>query len=443
MKSKYLLIIIGLMGWGSSLYSQEKWSLEKCIAYALDHNFTVEQNLLTLESKKIQLSSAKMGIVPNLAVSVGQNFDFGRAPGVDGIIINESQSTTTFGAGISLPIFEGFKNYNQIQSGKLDVQAALHDLEEVRENIELNVTAYYLQVLLNKEILEIARQQAVITEAHVQRTEELVKNGKVSNAELYTAKATHAGNIQQITEAANNLRLALLDLTQLLNLTYSEDFDIETIDDKDFENLLVRPITLSDVINRAMQNRPAVKAALVRIDKSIRDIKVARSGWYPSLSLSANYGTGYYHTLTQTNLYPNLPFSHQFKNNSREMIALSLNIPVFDRLNTYHNVSMSKLQKQSEEIKLEETKVNLIKNIEQAYANAMGSRENYAAAMATEEASRIAYEYEEIKYNAGSSTVFEFNESKNKYEKAQSDVVQAKYNFLIRIKILEFYSKEY
>lgn len=440
MKSKNIFLSGILVFLIPIVSAQSKWSLDSCIRYAVENNYTIKQNLLTLQTKKIELAASKMGIAPNIYASLGQNFDFGRAPGADGIIENKSQASSSLGVSLNLPVFEGLKNYNQIKASELDLQASLYELEHIKENIEINITAYYLQVLLNKEIVEVMKEQAQLSGSQIERIEELVNSGKSPDSELYTAKATYAGDLYNVTEAENNLRLAILDLRQLLNLSPQESFDIENIEDKDFENLLGRQIELTPIVQSALHYRPVIKSVQNRIAMSQRNIKIAQSGWYPSLSFSASYGTGYYYVFQNRDL--NLPFDRQFRDYSRGILAVSLNIPIFDRLSTYHNVQRNKVNMKSYEVQLEETTANLVKEIEQAYTNAVASKEKYLSADTYLEASRIAFEYEELKYNAGASTVFEYNDAKTKYEKAQSDLIQAKYSFLIRQKILDFYGKQ-
>ena len=423
-------------------FSQNKWSLESCVNYALENNFTIKKQLLALESKKVELSVSKMNVLPSVYGSVGQDLSFGRAVSVNALIENNSQSTTTLGVGLNLPLFEGLKNYNQVASDKLELTAIMHDFEQAKENIELNIASYYLQVLLYKEMLLVAQSQVQLSESQVARIEELVKNGKSSDSELYTAKATLSSDRFSLAEAENNLRLAKLDLAQLMNITDAESFDIaDEAGQTDIGDYLDKNIDLASIKNNALQNRPGIKAAAARIAMTEKDIKIAQSGWYPTLSLTASYGTGYYYVFQNSVLASNLPFNTQLSNNSREIVSLSLSIPIFDRLTTYHNVKLSKISLKSQEIELEETKINIIKEIEQAYTNAVAAREKYAAAQASVDASRIAFQYEEVKYNSGASTNYEYNDAKIKHVKSQSELIQAKFDFLFRLKILEYYGK--
>jgi outer membrane protein len=441
MKLKYIIFNIFIF-FSMLCQGQVKWSLDSCIRYALENNYTVKQTLLDLESKKIQLHTTKMSVLPSVSASAGQSIDFGRGTTATGLIENNSQTTTSFGVAANLPLFQGLRIYNQTQSDKLSLQAATEDLNKTKESIETSVTAYYLQVLLCKEILQVAKNQLEISQAQVQRIEELVKNEKLSQAELYAVKSTLANDELTVTEANNNLRLALLDLAQLMNVKNISAFDVA---DYQIDNLTGDlppfPMPREDVISNGLLKRPSIKAAEFRIEKGKKDIKTAQSMYYPSLYFSASYGTGYFYAFQGAFSGMNIPFGTQFKNNSQEQLSLSLNIPLFSRFATADGVKQAKLALKAQEIALEEVKNNINKDIEQAYAAAIASQDKYAAAQKAVEAAAVAFEYEEVKYNTGSSTHYEYTEAKMKYQRALSQLIQAKFDYLFRMKILEYYAR--
>jgi len=277
----------------------------------------------------------------------------------------------------------------------------------------------------------------------VGRIQVLVNNGRSSDAELYVAKSTLATDQVSVVEAENSTRLSLLDLAQLMNFSNVSSFDIATENDhSSIDEILNRNIDVNTVVENALENRPAIRSALIRIEQAKREIKLAQSGWYPTLGLNAYFGTGYYYRFKEYAGIPNDPFGMQFKDNARESVGLSLYIPIFDKLSTHYNVKQQKIRVKSQELQLEETRRTLIKSIEQAYVNAVAAKEKYIASQAAHASTKVAFQYEEIKYSAGSSTNYEFNDAKNKYLKAQSNLIQAKFDFLFRVKILEFYGKE-
>ena len=424
--------------------AQQEMSLQQCIDYALENSYAVKQKMLEKESNYIQLKARKTSIAPSLGANVGQTFDFGRASLPSSVTVNTpAQATTNFYLGMNMDLFQGLHTHHQIQSDKLNLEATLFDIEEARENIELTVTAYYLQVLLNKEMLEVLKAQVVLDQEQVDRIEVLVNNGKSSAAELYAAKSSLATDQLSVVEAENSVRLSLLDLAQLMNYSDVVHFTVVAQDDNnEIDEILNKSINVNTVVENALENRPSIKAALVRIEQAKRDIKVFQSGWYPTLALNAYFGSNYFYDFNESELLPNLPFGEQFKNDARESVGLTLTIPIFDKLSTHYNVKQQKVKVKSQELQLEETKRNLIKSIEQAYVNAVAAKEKYLSSQVANAASKISFEYEEVKYSAGSSTNYEFNDAKNKYLKAQSNLIQAKFDFLFRVKILEFYGKE-
>jgi len=422
----------------SALCQGQGWSLDSCIAYALENNFTVKQTLLDLESKKVSLHTTKMSVLPSVSASVGQSIDFGRGTTASGLIENNSQTTTSFGVGLNLPLFQGLRIYNQTQADRFSLQAAIEDLNKIKENIEMSITAYYLQVLLCKEVLQVAKNQLEMSQIQVRRIEELVNNEKLSQAELYVAKSTLANDELTVTEATNNLRLSLLDLSQLMNVKNTASFDIADYPTAHFAEILPLFPMPSEYI---IQKRPAVKAAEYRIEKGKKDILVSKSLYYPSLHFSASYGTGYFYAFQGDLSGMSIPFGTQLKNNSQERLSLSLNIPIFNSFATSDGIKQAKIALKAQEIGLEEVKNNLIKEIEQAYTNAIASHDKYIAAQKAVEAAAISFEYEEIKYNAGSATHYEYTDAKMKYQRALSQLIQAKFDYLFRVKILEYYGK--
>jgi len=426
----------------NQLYAQKKMSLQECVDFALENSYSVKQKILEKESNYIQLKARKTSIAPSIGANVGQNLDLGRSTLSNNEKVDISQSTTSFSVGMNMDIFQGLRTHHQIKSDQLNLDATLFDIEDAKENIELMVTAYYLQVLLNKEMLEVMKAQVILDKEQENRIKLLVDNGKNSDAELYAAKSTLASDQLSVVEAENSVRLSLLDLAQLMNYPEIDKFDIVTEGDKsNIDAILDKNIDVNTVVDNALNNRPAILAAMTRIEQAKRDIKVSQSGWYPTLGLSAYFGTGYYYRFNEIALQPNLPFGEQFRKNAGEAIGLTLTIPIFDKLSTYYNVKQQKIRVKSQELQLEETKRALIKNIEQAYVNAVAAKEKYVASQVAHTATLVAFQYEEVKYNAGSSTNYEFNDAKNKYLKAQSNLIQSKFDFLFRIKILEFYGK--
>jgi outer membrane protein len=440
MKSNRIFVIALLMGCCCS-QAQEKWNLERCINYSLENSLSVKQALLTLEGDKVRLQSAKMQFAPTIYGSAGQSFDFGRAATASALIMdNYSQASTSLGVNLNMPLFQGLKNYRNIKSQQLNLRAGAFDVEQTKENITFSVIACYLQVLLCKEIHEIAQQQVQLSQRQVIRIESLLTNGKSAESELYNAKAILASDQLTVTQNLNNYKLALLDLAQLMNVEDVLKFEVEAPSEAEINTWFDKIVDIETIIVQGILNRPVMKAAQLRMEQGIQEMKSSRSGWYPSLNLSIGYGTSYYFAFQNTSV-PNLSFLTQLKNHSSEFISLSLSVPIFDRLSTYHNVNLSKINQLSLQNSLEDNRRELTKAIYQAYYNSNAAKENLNAAKQSVEATQLAFQHEELKYNEGKSTAYQYSEAKNKYQEAQSQIVRAKYEYALRVQILEYYGK--
>ena len=389
--------------------AQQGWTLEQCIQYAVDHNIQIQQSQLTVEQQEIELQTSKMAYLPDLNAGIGQNFSFGRATSNNNVIVNQSQAATSLNVGTTIPIFTGLRNLNQIKSSKLNLKASMSDLEKAKEDLALTVTAYYLQVLYAHALHGIAVEQLKLSTEQVERTRALVQNGRLSESELYETLAQQALDNQSLTEANNTFQLAKLDLCQMLNYADLENFNVAELD---ATNLMPSEYQLNASPTQAYQyslsHRPAIAAAESRVESSQKEVRIAQSAFYPQLSLSASYGTGYYHLYNNNNP----AFGQQFRNNGSEVVGLTLNIPIFDRMVTINSVKRAKINTMARELELESTKQTLFKEIQNAYYNAMAAKDKYLATVETAQASRIAFEMEDTKYSNGRSTAFDYSNAK-------------------------------
>ena len=434
---KRLSFLIGLCAAAVAAQAQEAWSLRRCIDYAVENNISVKQIALQRDYQALALKTSQLSFTPNLNANLGQDFSFGRATGNDNITIDKSMGNTTLGITTSMPIFTGLRITNQIKADKLDLLAATEDLNKAKENLALQIAGYYLNVLYNKELLSIADDQVKISEAQVKNTEALVAAGKKSESELYENKAQMAADIQSRTEAANALQLAVLDLCQAINYADVANFAVA---DVDVEGLLAdefdRLASPADTYRYSLDNRPAIRASEARIESSRKSLKVAQAAYYPQLNLNAGYNTGYYHLFQGENV----DFGRQLGNNGSEYVSLSLSIPIFNRMATANQVKQARINVENRQLELENEKQQLLKEIQTAYYNAVAARDKYVAAGKTAESSRVAFEYEQAKYESGKSTPYDFNTAKLRLEKARAQETQAKYEFLFRNRIFAFYN---
>ncbi|MDR2809463.1 MAG: TolC family protein [Tannerellaceae bacterium] len=424
-----------------SIAQTRLWTLEECIRYATENNIDLKQRLLEQETREIEMNTAKNSWLPNLNAGLGQNFDFGRSPSKDGVIVDRNSANSSAYVQVGMPLFDGFKIPNTIAARKLNLQAAVESLHKAKDDLAIGVASYYLQALYNKEILHIAELQIALTAEQVAKTEALVNAGKAPLSQLYDIKAQRAKDEVTRTEARNNVTLALLNLAQLLELERSgADFDIALPLLPEPTDKAVERILSPDIIYlNAVTVKPQIKEQEWMLESRRKMLRVAKAGYYPQLNLNLSYSNGYYYYSGADDV-ANVRFNDQLRQNERKTIGFSLNIPIFSRFEVRNSVRSARVAVIAQELAIENTKKTLYKEIQQAYFNATSAQEKYTASTQSVEASREAFKYAEERYATGRSTVFEYNESKTKYAQSLSEQAQAKYDFVFRTKILDFYN---
>ena len=426
--------------------AQKQWSLKECCDYALEHNISIKQQENQCRQQEIQLSTARNSRLPDLNGSVGQNFSFGRGLTSENTYTNTNTSSTSFSVGTSVPLFTGFQIPNTIRLNQLNLEAATADLEKAKNDIRMQVAQLYVQILYDKEISDVAHRQIEIDSAQVARLEAFVGNGKASEAELSQQRATLAGSHLTATQADNNCRLDLLSLSQLLELPTSEGFDIIrpslsaselgiSSSDSAGSGIATAIPSPESIYAEALGIKPEIAAQELRLRASSHSISIARSGYYPSLSFSAGLGTNYY----TTSDFPSAPFSKQIENNFSQYIGLNLSVPIFNRFQTRNNIRTAKLEQQAQQLRLDNTKKTLYKEIQQVWLNAQNSLSKEQSSLQARASAQDAFRLTQAKYENGKATITEFNEQKNSYLKAESDLVQARYERLYQQALIDFY----
>ena len=425
----------------SPLSAQQRlWSLRECCDYAVEHNISIKQQQNQCRQQEIQLSTAKNSRLPDLSGSVGQNFSFGRGLTAENTYSNTNTSSTSFNLGTSVPIFTGFQIPNQIKLNQLNLEAATADLEKAKNDIRMQVAQAYVQILYDMEISEVAHRQIAIDSAQVARLQAFVNNGKASEAELSQQRAALANSRLTATQADNNTRLALLTLTQLLELPTPDGFDIvkPNLDDLAVLGTLGSPgmvPTPDQIYADALGVKPEIVAQQLKLKGTEHSIKIAQAGYYPTLSFSGGLGTNYY----TTSGFKSDAFGTQIKNNFSQYIGLNLSVPIFNRFQTRNNIRTAKIEQENQQLALDNTKKTLYKDIQQVYYNALNAQSKEKSSEEAVKSSKDAFTLMQAKYENGKATITEFNESKNNYLKSESDLVQARYENLYQHALIEFY----
>ncbi len=428
-----LLALTAAIGIAAAQPAAEAWTLDACIDYATRHNIAVQQRALGVEQQQTQLSTARWSRLPSLNASIGADASFGRTLTGDNTYRSSNQTSGSLGVSASMPLFEGLRINREIKGRKLDLAAAMADLERAREDIAVQVMTLYLQALYAKEMVGVAERQLALSSQQAARSREQVAAGKQPESARYESEALEANDRLSLTQARNERQLALLDLSQALNRESAAGFDIA---EPRLDSVTLASLhglgSAEAVYGIAVENRPHIRAEQLRLESTRNAIRTARSSLYPSLSLNGGYGTGIYSQDQNA-------FWSQFRNYSREYVGLTLSIPIFNRRTVRNNIRLANLSMQMQQLALANAEQELRKTIEQAWYNADAAYSKYLAASAALASARIAFAYEEQRSIAGRSTIFDFNDARTRMEKADADAVQAKYEFLFRRKILDFY----
>lgn len=433
---RYILFVFLFLSVGSrTITAQEVWTLKQCIDHALAHNISVKQQQNRIEKLQTERKNRKNSYLPNLTLSSSQKFDYGRSLNRSNTYEDNNSQNTAFSLSTEMPLFTGFRISGSIAKSNYDLLAAQENSKVIANNLSLNVTAAYFQILLNKEIYRIAQEQIALTQEQEQRTLLLIENGKAPQSQLFDVKAQLADDELTATEARNTLRLSTVELMQLLELNNRPMFDIASLQGEVGEVFVQSP---GKVYTVSLEYMPQIREAQYVLKSGEKAIKVARSGYYPTLSLGAGVSSNYYSLSGATNL----SFGEQFKNNMQKNIYLSLSIPLFDRLATRNKVRTARIELDDARLSLENEKKTLYKEIENAYTDVLTSKDKYTATSKSATANAEAHRYAVEKYAAGKSAVYEYNETKMKLANAFSQQAQAKYMYLLKTKILAFYEGE-
>ena len=414
------------------LQAQERWDLQRCINHAIEHNLSIKQKEAARNQSEVELNTAQWSRVPNLNGNVGQSFNFGRALQADNTYGNRNTRNTNFSLGTNIPLFTGMQIPNSIALSKLNLKAATEDLEKAKEDISIQVASYFLQVLFNEELVKVARNQVALSQEQLDKKIAFFKNGKASEAEVLEARSRLAQDQLSVVQAENNHQLALLDLSQILELPSPENFQISVPDIDHVSTNLSLP---EEIYAQAMMNKPAIKAAQYRLQGAEKSIKIAQSAYYPQLSFGAGIGTNYYHLSG----IENASFGTQWDQNMNKYLQFSLSIPIFNRFQTRNRVKSARIQHTALSWQLEESKKALYKEIQQAYYNALAAESKYKSSQSASESAEASFKLMSEKYANGKASATEYNEMRTAWMKALSDGIQAKYEFVYRSKILDFY----
>lgn len=467
---KSIILSIALLALGLSLKAQQAWSLEDCLQYAMENNIQIKQQVLQTEYNENVLKQSKLGQIPNLSGSGNYTHSWGRALDQTTYQYTDDQEISSYSFGLSsyANLFNGLQVRNTIKQYELDLLASYQDVESVKNDISLSIAAAYLTIMFNQELVAVTLSQMEVTGQQVERTKKMVDAGKLAKGNFLELNAQYASEELNLVNAENQLSISLLNLQQILDLPIDTAFRvlIPELDDPDENPLLYEA---GEVYAIAEDIMPTIKSAMLSLESAERGLAAAKGGRSPQLYFSANYNTGYSDIREQVvevgppeqipigetmsgepvvsypqeiPVYGAYPFLDQVRDNRSSGIGLGLSIPIFNGWSINTNIANAKIMHESAKLDLQTRKLALYASVHQAYADAVAALKAFNATQEALISMEESFKYTEKKFEVGLVNTVDYNTSKNQLIATQSDLLQAKYDFIFKTKILNFYRGE-
>lgn len=424
--------------------AQEGWSLEKCVNHAVENNIQIKQQTLNVNYSENQLNQSKFDRIPSLNGGMGYNYNFGKTLTRINTYSDENSTSIDFSLNTEVTLFNTFAKANTIKKRSFEFESAMQDLQKAKDDISLNVASVYLEILFNKELVETAREQIEVTKQQIEYNSKQVEAGNLAKGKLLETEAQLASEELSLTNYENELQLSLLNLAQLLELGTAEGFDI-VIPEFDADGLTAELLASGTIFNKAVTERPEILSKEYKLKSIEKDNEIAKAQLYPSVIAGASYYTfsNNSYTYFDDNGIPTddkIPFGEQIDGNRRGQVYMSVRIPIFNGLSARTNLQNSHLNYENTKHELQLEKNNLLKEIQQVHANATAAMKRYYSSEKAVQSALEAFRYVEEKFNLGIVTPLEYNDAKNRVTNAQSSFIQAKYEYIFRVKILDFYN---
>lgn len=450
--------------------AQTVWTFEECLNYAHENNITIKQYELSTKIAENEVLKSKLALIPEVSANTSYGFNFGNS--IDPTtyqFVKESTQSSSFSSSGSMPLFTSLQQINNIKRTKFELEKSNFELEAIKEDISLSIATYFLQIMLNKEILTASEKQFEITNEQYNQTKKFIDAGALPSGDLLDIDAQLASDQFNIITAENNLNNSLIALKLLLQIDPYEPFDIQapivSVEEiKGPENFNPKATYLS-----ALQNRPDIKAAGYNLLSAEKSLSIAKGSLYPSIFLSGSLRSTYFSeasrlasstptdgtfdigylqsnpgeivvaNLPPTNTFEKTPFSDQLKDNFNQSVSISMNIPIISGWQKRINIDNAKLGILNAQYTLQATKNNLQEKINTAYSNMVAAFKSLDASQKSVSAFEKSFNYAQNKFDLGAINSFDLLNVKNRYSIAESDVLKAKYDYLFKQKILEFY----
>lgn len=425
----------------------KKWTLNECVNYALENNISVKQTELEIKTAVVNKRDAVGNFLPNINANSSHSWNIGLNQNITtGLLENQTTQFTAAGLNANVNIFNGLQNVNRYRRANLTAVAAQYQLTKMKDDVSLNVANAFLQILFNKENLKVRNEQKANTQKQMERTQELVNAGSVPRGDLLDVQATLAANVQALIVAENALLLSKLSLAQLLQLD-----DFQNFDTVDSNYSVVESVTMLQspqaIYDKAKEQRVELKIAKTNLDIAEKDVTIARGAYLPSLGGFYNFNTRASDSDRFVGVGPNnqpvtagaLPILEQFRNNKGNSYGFQLTIPILNSFAVKNSVARSKINLERTQIAYSQQELDLKRNVFTAITDAKGALNSYESAQSALEARTEAYNYAKERFAVGMMNAFDLNQAQTLYVNAQSEVLRTKYDYIFRVKVVEFY----
>jgi len=417
--------------------SAETFTLQQCLDTAIANNIALMQQKNAYASSSIQYKQSLTNLSPSISAGASNMWSFGRATASDNITYsNTSAMSTSFNLNASLLLFDGLGMKFAIDQARASMQSSEASVQASELQLRLNISSMYLQVLLNKQLLLVAEEQANDTRRTLHKDSLLMQANRLAEGEVYAIIAQLGNEQLQVVQAENNVRIALMNLAQAMNID-PQDFDVVEVPLSELQESAVLP-SRDDVLALALEQRPEIRAKQYAIDAQQAMLKQRKAAYSPTLSANAGMGTSYFAALNSGATNP--AFGKQLGDNLQGTVGLTLSIPIYDKMQTPYAIKRQQIALEDAKLNLEQQKLDIRKEVEQAYYNALNALTEAQAAEQALTNARVALEYLQRKYEAGRSSSYEYTTAKTNFAKAEQSLLQSQYNYLFRLRILHYYA---
>ncbi|MBL4746257.1 MAG: TolC family protein [Flavobacteriaceae bacterium] len=449
MRTKMIMLMVLFVGF-STMAQSKKWTLEQCVAQALENNIQLKKGALSLALQKEEIGIAKANFLPIVNGTASHSYEFGSFIGQSGTRISADSQRNSFRINTSITVYNGNRNKLSLEQSKRNLEVGGLDLETQKDDISLLVVNYFLNVLFNKENIKVANEQLVISQKQLSNMSMLIEAGTRPKSDLFESEASLANDEEKLVTATNNLSLSLLSLSQLLQVSHV-GFDTEDVAIQLSNASLIEGDTEA-IYQKATGIRTEIESAILKVENTNTDIAIAKTGFLPTVSVGGAVGTSYQHSLGEkdvrlvrdpisgeTSLIPN-GFGIQLDNNLGYNIGVNVNVPIFNGFRNKINVSKAKIRKEIALCNLEDEKIKLREKIERAYVDSKAALKQYEVSLKSLKSQEVSFKNAQESYSLGVMTSFDFDQVRNRMVVAKSNLINAKYNYIFKSKLLDYYN---